>query len=379
MKIKNTLFITISALAAFASSAMAADPIVVYKGSGDTSDIANYYYLTKGQAYNSNAMALYPSDYTGTTDIDKIIKGDGGAYGIIGEMPADFDLSTAVVCYMRYEVGVVDGADSSNITFSSKTNANGSVSYFSNAKDFGKVEFKENFSAKKIISRSFWNASRCFVIGSKDSAETTFSVETSFETYYTTGTGFKVAADAVNNVNNLEFGTFKLAGCKNVIIGEKTGFFDNVTIGELNIASNSSLIICADKFTAGTADMTSNTDDSLGITFVISEDALAGEGAIFSFDTLKKDAGAKLTLDFSVVDLTKDDAGVYDIIEIGTLEGFDVSSLNDLIVSGLEEKDFASLAWNGNTIQLTVVPETSTVAAIFGVFALAFVAYRRRK
>lgn len=376
MKIKNTLFITISALAAFASSAMAADPIVVYKGSGDTSDLANYYYITKGQAYNSNAMALYPSDYTGTT---YPIKGDGGAYGVIGEMPADFDLSTAVVCYMRYEVGVVDGADSSNITFSSKTNANGSVSYFSNAKDYGKVEFKENFSAKKIVSRSYWNASRQYIIGSASSAETTFSVETSFETYYTTGTGFKVAADAVNNVNNLEFGTFKLTGCKNVIIGEKTGFFDNVTIGELNIASNSSLIICADKFTAGTADMTSNTDDSLGITFVISEDALAGEGAVFSFDTLKKDAGAKLTLDFSVVDLTKDDAGVYDIIEIGTLEGFDVSSLNDLIVSGLEEKDFASLAWNGNTIQLTVVPETSTVATIFGVFALAFVAYRRRK
>ena len=377
MKIKNTLFITISALAAFASSAMAADPIVVYKGSGDASDIANYYYLTKGQAYNSNAMALYPSDYTGDT---YPIKGDGGAYGVIGEMPADFDLSTAVICYMRYEVGVVDGADSSNITFSSKYNeSTGKTSYFVNAKDYGKVEFKENFSAKKIISRSFWNASRCFVIGSKDSAETTFSVETSFETYYTTGTGFKVAADAVNNVNNLEFGTFKLAGCKDVIIGEKTGFFDNVTIGELNIGSNSSVIICADKFTAGTADMTSNSDDSLGITFVISEDALAGEGAVFSFDTLKKDAGAKLTLDFSVVDLTKDDAGVYDIIEIGTLEGFDVSSLNDLIVSGLEEKDFASLAWNGNTIQLTVVPEPSTVAAIFGVFALAFVAYRRRK
>ncbi len=364
MKIKNTLFITISALAAFASSAMAADPIVVYKGSGDTSDLANYYYLTKGQASNSNVMALYPSDYTGTT---YPVKGDGGAYGVIGEMPADFDLSTAVVCYMRYLVGVVD--ENNNITFDSS----------SAAKDFGKVEFKENFSAKKIVSRSFWNASRQYTIGSASSAETTFSVETSFETYYTTGTGFKVAADAVNNVNNLEFGTFKLAGCKNVIIGEKTGFFDNVTIGELNIGSNSSLIICADKFTAGTADMTPNTDDSLGITFVISEDALAGEGAVFSFDTLKKDAGAKLTLDFSVVDLTKDDAGVYDIIEIGTLEGFDVSSLNDLIVSGLEDKDFASLAWNGNTIQLTVVPEPSTVAAIFGVFALAFVAYRRRK
>ena len=366
MKIKNTLFITISALAAFASSAMAADPIVVYKGSGDASDIANYYYLTTGKASNSNVMPLYPSDYTGTT---YPVKGDGGAYGVIGEMPADFDLSTAVVCYMRYLVGVVDENNNENITFDS----------FSAAKDYGKVEFKKDFSAKKIVSRSFWNASRQFTIGSASSAETTFSVETSFESYYTTGTGFKVAADAVNNVNNLEFGTFKLAGCKDVNIGEKTGFFDNVTIGKLDISSNSSLIICADKFTAGTADMTPNSDDSLGITFVISEDALAGEGAIFSFDTLKKDAGAKLTLDFSVVDLTKDDAGVYDILEADALTGFNVSGLDDFVVQGLDDKDFASLAWNGNTIQLTVVPETSTVATIFGVFALVFAIYRRRK
>ena len=40
--------------------------------------------------------------------------------------------------------------------------------------------------------------------------------------------------------------------------------------------------------------------------------------------------------------------------------------------------DNASLAWNGNTLQLTVVPEPAAAAALLGALAMAFAARRRK-
>ena len=94
----------------------------------------------------------------------------------------------------------------------------------------------------------------------------------------------------------------------------------------------------------------------------------------------------KITLDFTDVEWNLVEAGTYNIITAGELEGFNKDSVNNDFITnnttGLRDGLESNLLWNGNTLQLVVasnVPEPSTVALIFGAVAVAFVAIRRKK
>lgn len=102
----------------------------------------------------------------------------------------------------------------------------------------------------------------------------------------------------------------------------------------------------------------------------------------FDFEKATKADDLKIGLDFSAIT----EAEEYYILSIGDFEnssGFDFTNADrDFEIKGLDESLKGSLAWNGGTLIATItaaVPEPATVAAILGVIALGFAAYRRRK
>lgn len=102
-------------------------------------------------------------------------------------------------------------------------------------------------------------------------------------------------------------------------------------------------------------------------------------GTIF-LETATKNSANQIVLDFA--ELTQ--VGDYDIISITDIDGstgFEWSR-NDFIIKNLKEGLLAKLGWKDGTFTASItsaVPEPATVAAILGVFALAFAAYRRRR
>ena len=100
-------------------------------------------------------------------------------------------------------------------------------------------------------------------------------------------------------------------------------------------------------------------------------------GTIF-LETATKNSANQIVLDFA--ELTQ--VGDYDIISVSDSESAGNWTTNDFIVKNLKEGLLASLGWKDGTFTASItsaVPEPATVAAILGVFALAFAAYRRRR
>ena len=108
--------------------------------------------------------------------------------------------------------------------------------------------------------------------------------------------------------------------------------------------------------------------------------SVGNDSGTISFEKVVKNSANQIVLDFA--ELTQ--VGDYDIISISDVEGssgFEWSR-NDFIVKNLKEGLLASLGWKDGTFTASItsaVPEPATVAAILGVFALAFAAYRRRR
>ena len=102
-------------------------------------------------------------------------------------------------------------------------------------------------------------------------------------------------------------------------------------------------------------------------------------GTIF-LETATKNSANQIALDFA--ELTQ--VGDYDIISVSDVDGssgFEWSQ-NDFVVKNLKEGLLSSLNWSNGKLTASItsaVPEPATVAAILGVFALAFAAYRRRR
>ncbi len=117
-------------------------------------------------------------------------------------------------------------------------------------------------------------------------------------------------------------------------------------------------------------------------TFTGGDIKIANKDTYIAFDKATKTDGVKIGLDFSAIT----EADEYFILAIGDTEnsdGFDFANAeNDFEIKGLSESLKGSLAWNGGALVATItaaVPEPATVAAILGVIALGFAAYRRRK
>lgn len=106
--------------------------------------------------------------------------------------------------------------------------------------------------------------------------------------------------------------------------------------------------------------------------------------AIYSFGTTKKNDTEVITVDFGMLNTDEISAGEYKIFwadersegfaDAGSLEDFDLR----MGIFDAAEIDY-DIAWDGQNLILTVVPEPSMVAAALGLLAFAVVAVRRRK
>ena len=108
--------------------------------------------------------------------------------------------------------------------------------------------------------------------------------------------------------------------------------------------------------------------------------SVGNNSGTISFERVTKNSATQIALDFA--ELTE--VGNYDIISVSDVDGstgFEWSK-NDFIIKNLKDGLLASLDWNNGKLTASItsaVPEPATVAAILGVFALAFAAYRRRR
>ena len=162
-------------------------------------------------------------------------------------------------------------------------------------------------------------------------------------------------------------------------IGTASSFFDEVSIGSFTNSigkDGTKFSIAAKKFTSGaTSFVRADKGYGMDVTLFIG-DVIEGD-TVYSLGETIKAAERKITLDFSALDAESLANGDYGILEISAAStGFTGVLAEDFDIVGLAG---GTLSWNGSNLTLSVVPEPAEVAALLGVVALAFAAYRRRR
>lgn len=355
MNVKKALF----AYSVFAASFALADVGYIYKGSGDLNDASSWYYLTAGSIGNCDYIPLYPEEYTG----EYTTKGDANNYGVYVQATTA-PTASDTIGFLRHEVGVM-GDTSSDITFSG------------NIKDYGNIVFGSSYTVGNIFSRSYWT--RRFVLGSENASESEFVLKTTgnLNLYYSGNHSIVISNSAAQTSFKIDVGgQFLSQGVTNGTIGAAGAYIDELKANSflmggtsaqtLNMYVKSTVVEGAANF--GIADM------------VLHVCELNADSALFEVGgKLSKSADKKVTLDFSELDLSSILAGTYDIISAGSLEGFSDEGLisDDFIIAGLDGDAF-SFAWDGNSLQMTVVPEPAAAAAMLGAVCILAAGLRRK-
>ena len=170
----------------------------------------------------------------------------------------------------------------------------------------------------------------------------------------------------------------------NLDLGAYNGFIDSISAESLNIRDV--LDISVNMYAYSTdfgSTVMKNTKGDLKMTLNVGK--LKTEGtAIYSFGTTKKNDTDVITVDFGMLNTDEISAGEYKIFwadkwsegfaDAGSLEDFDLR----MDILDAAEIDY-DIAWDGQNLILTVVPEPSMVAAALGLLAFAVAAVRRRK
>lgn len=196
----------------------------------------------------------------------------------------------------------------------------------------------------------------------------------------------KTTAGSVNiNVG----GTITIApprnqGGVNLDLGAYDGFIDSISAETLNIRDVLDISVNMYAYSTNFAStVMTNTNGDLKMTLNVGKLKTDGT-AIYSFGTTKKNDTEVITVDFGMLNTDEISAGEYKIFWADELsEGFaDAGSLEDFDLRmdtfNSAEIDY-DIAWDGQNLILTVVPEPSMVAAALGLLAFAVAAVRRRK
>ena len=273
-------------------------------------------------------------------------------------------LLSDTVGFIRYEVGVI-GENSSEITFSGE------------AKDYGDVVFGSSYSVGNIYSRSYWT--RRLVLGSENATESEFvlKVTGNLNMFYSGNHSIVISDSAAQTSFKIDVGGQLMSqGVTNGAIGAQGAYIDEVKAKSFAMTGTAEQtlnmyvksMVIAETVEFGTSNVI------LHICELDPDSALFDFGGKFS-----KDSEKKVTLDFSELDLSSISSGTYDIISAGSLEGFseDGTLADDFIVSGLDDENF-SLAWNGNSLQMVVVPEPAAMASAIGAVCLILAGLRRK-
>ena len=192
---------------------------------------------------------------------------------------------------------------------------------------------------------------------------------------------FERSAEAVDTSVVLDIASFALAKDTYCVGTTDTGAIDAISFDLLYLWwDNVTLTTYADRIEVldGVFMNYAATTATNAWEIIVSDKAFADGSYINVAGFFNKLADQKITFDFSQIEL--EEGMVYDLMTIdGEMTGFHDDALADFEFLNTGDIDY-TVAWNGNTLQLsTVVPEPAEVAGVFAFVALAFAYIRRRK
>lgn len=351
------------------AQAFAASFLFTGSSDGDLSNYQNYYALSETNANDVYSMAiyLYSMDYAGDNSQMRA-KCPEPSGGIVGKYEAATSLPGVddTIYLHAYKFAEVSG---DTVTWNDTV----FVPY--------PVSIKNSLTASQLLIRG---GSPTIYLGDSAASESEFSLNlTNLKAGYT-HTNIEIADGARQTKFSINVsGDIALRGGNNYKFGSASAFIDSISANR--VINQGNMLLYAKQLSVGSGGFSISTSGTL---MVYVDDSLAnftGDSALISVEgTFEKSANA-ITFDFSNVSVDEIMAGTYNLISAGELVGFDTfdahndisSETFDSIAAMLGEG--ASLAWNGNTLQLTIVPEPAAAAALFGALAAAIAAARRRR
>lgn len=303
----------------------------------------------------------------GTDDRIPTDKGDY-ASGAIGADQSQQITSSSTVLLKRWVMG--------------EPQSDGSVSFGTTVTEATVFKFTESFTAGTMNAR----INNLMTIQFEDAEN--IDLNLSSLTLYQIAHMYlkKTTAGSVNiNVG----GTITIApprnqGGVNLDLGAYDGFIDSISAGTLNIRDVLDISVNMYAYSTDFAStVMTNTNGDLKMTLNVGKLKTDGT-AIYSFGTTTKNDTEVITVDFGMLNTDEISAGEYKIFwadewsegfaDAGSLEDFDLRT--DILDAAEIDYD---IAWDGQNLILTVVPEPSMVAAALGLLAFAVAAVRRRK
>lgn len=303
----------------------------------------------------------------GTDDRIPTDKGDY-ASGAIGADQSQQITSSSTVLLKRWVMG--------------EPQSDGSVSFGTTVTEATTFKFTESFTAGTMNAR----INNLMTIQFEDAEN--IDLNLSSLTLYQIAHMYlkKTTAGSVNiNVG----GTITIApprnqGGVNLDLGAYDGFIDSISADSLNIRDVLDISVNMYAYSTDFAStVMTNTNGDLKMTLNVGKLKTDGT-AIYSFGTTTKNDTEVITVDFGMLNTDEISAGEYKIFcadkwsegfaDAGSLEDFDLRT--DILDAYGVNYD---IAWDGQNLILTVVPEPSMVAAALGLLAFAVAAVRRRK
>lgn len=303
----------------------------------------------------------------GTDDRIPTDKGDY-ASGAIGADQSQQITSSSTVLLKRWVMG--------------EPQSDGSVSFGTTVTEATTFKFTESFTAGTMNAR----INNLMTIQFEDAENIDLNLS-SLTLYQIAHMHIKKTTAGSVNIN--VGGTITIApprnqGGVNLDLGAYDGFIDSISAETLNIRDVLDISVNMYAYSTDFAStVMTNTNGDLKMTLNVGKLKTDGT-AIYSFGTTKKNDTEVITVDFGMLNTDEISAGEYKIFwadewsegfaDAGSLEDFDLRT-DILDAYGINY----DIAWDGQNLILTVVPEPSMVAAALGLLAFAVAAVRRRK
>lgn len=364
----------LSALACACASAQAFAASFLFTGSsdGDLSNYQNYYALSETNSNDvySVAIYLYSAEYAGDNSQMRANCPEPSG-GIVGKYEAATSLPGVddTIYLYSYRFAEVSG---DTVTWNDTVN----VPY--------PVSIKNSLTANQLLIRG---GSPTIYLGDSAASESEFSLNlTNLKAGYTRTNIIEIADGARQTKFSINIsGDIALrGGNNNYRFGGASAFIDSISAN--CVINQGNLLLYAKQLSVGSGGFRISNSGTLTVNVDNSLANFTGDSALISVEgTFEKSSANAITFNFDNVSVDEIMAGTYNLISAGKLVGFDTSDAHNDIsfetfnsIAAMLGED-ASLAWNGNTLQLTIVPEPAAAAALFGALVAAIAAARRRR
>lgn len=339
----------------------------LFMGTGNPANLSDRSQWTYLSTYDSGGddwnFRVFPVGTENRVSTDK----GGCANGVIGADQSQQITSSSTVLLKRWVMGELQ--------------SDGSVSFGTTVTESTVFKFTESFTAGAMNAR----INNLMTIQFEDAENIDLNLSSLTLSQIAHMYIKKTTAGSVNiNVGGTITITPPQQGGVNLDLGAYDGFIDSISADTLNIRDVLDISVNMYAYSTDFAStVMTNTKGDLKMTLNVGKLKTDGT-AIYSFGTTKKNDTEVITVDFGILNADNLSAGEYKIFwadewsegfaDAGSLEDFDLRT--DILDAYGVNYD---IAWDGQNLILTVVPEPSMVAAALGLLAFVAAAVRRRK